>query len=178
MIRSNILWALLLPIALGGCSSNNDDLQDWMQKQGESLRGKIEPIPELQPYEAFAFNPNAVIDPFKPRKVDIGRANTTKGPDTARRREALEAFPLEKIRMVGTIAQGKELVALLRTEDNRVFQVRRGNYAGQNFGVVTAVSESEVNLKELFQDGAGEWAEKLTRIGLSENNKSAEAGAR
>jgi type IV pilus assembly protein PilP len=159
---------LATAVCITGCASNSDDLEQWMQQQGASLRGKIEPIPELQPYEAFVFNGGAVVDPFKPRKVDIGRANTTKGPDSARRREALEAFPLEKIRMVGTVQQGRDLVALVRTEDNRVFPLRKGNYVGQNYGVVTSVSESEVGLRELFQDGAGEWTEKLSRIGLAE----------
>jgi type IV pilus assembly protein PilP len=165
-------------LALSGCGSKNDDLTAWMQEQGNSLRGKIEPIPELQPYEAFSFNANAVVDPFKPRKVDVGRANSTKGPDTNRRREALEAFPLEKIRMVGTVQQGKSLVALVRTEDNRVFQLRQGNYVGQNFGVVTSVTESEIALRELFQDGAGEWTEKLSRIGLSESKSGAAEGSK
>jgi type IV pilus assembly protein PilP len=166
---------LAATLCLAGCAEKNDDLQDWMRKQGESLRGKIEPIPELQPYEAFAFSPTAVIDPFKPRKVDIGRANSTKAPDSARRREPLEAFPLEKIRMVGTLQQGKELIGLVRTEDNRVFPIKRGNYLGQNFGVVTSVNESELIMRELFQDGAGEWSERLNRIGLTEA-KTAEAG--
>jgi type IV pilus assembly protein PilP len=171
------LLVLTLLLLIGGCGTNNDDLQQWMNEQGKNQRGKISPIPELQPYEAFTFKPEAVIDPFQPRKVDIGRANTTKGPDTTRRREALEAFSLEKIRMVGTIQQTNELVGLVRTEDNRVFQVKRGNYVGQNFGVVTSISEAEISLRELFQDGAGEWTEKLTRIGLTES-KSAEAGKR
>jgi type IV pilus assembly protein PilP len=176
MKRIAVVFPLVL--ALIGCSNSNDDLQAWMQEQGNALRGKIEPIPELQPYEAFVFNPGAVVDPFKPRKVDIGRANTTQGPDQNRRREALEAFPLEKIRMVGTVQQSRDLAALVRTEDNRVFQVRKGNYVGQNFGVVTSVSESEIALRELFQDGAGEWVEKLSRIGLSESKAGGADGSK
>ncbi len=166
---------MLAVVGVAGCANNNEDLNDWMKKQGESARGKIPPIPELKGYEPFTFDPLAVIDPFKPRKVDIGRANSAKGPDTNRRREALEAFPLEKIRMVGTLQQGRDLTGLVRTEDNRVFQVKRGNYVGQNFGVVTSITDAEINLKELFQDGAGEWTERLTRIGLTES-KTAETG--
>jgi type IV pilus assembly protein PilP len=164
-----------LSLALVGCGDKNDDLRDWMKSQGDNLRGKIDPIPDLQPYEPFAFIPANVIDPFKPRKVDIGRANSTKAPDSNRRKEALEAFPLEKMRMVGTLQQTKDLIALVRTEDNRVFQVKRGNYIGQNFGVVTAISDTEISLRELLQDGAGEWIERMTRIGLTEA-KSSEVG--
>jgi type IV pilus assembly protein PilP len=160
--------ALFAAIALVGCANKNDDLRDWMKTQGESMRGKIDPIPELAPYEPFTFVPANTIDPFKARKVDIGRANSTKAPDSNRRKEALEAFPLEKIRMVGTLQQTGELIGLVRTEDNRVFQIKRGNYAGQNFGVVTAISESEISLRELLQDGAGEWIERVTKIGLTE----------
>lgn len=162
-------------LTLIGCGDKNDDLRDWMKSQGDNLRGKIDPIPDLQPYEPFAFVPANVIDPFKPRKVDIGRANSTKAPDSNRRKEALEAFPLEKMRMVGTLQQTKDLIALVRTEDNRVFQVKRGNYIGQNFGVVTAISDTEISLRELLQDGAGEWIERMTRIGLTEA-KSSEVG--
>jgi type IV pilus assembly protein PilP len=164
-----------LSLALVGCGDKNDDLRDWMKSQGDNLRGKIDPIPDLQPYEPFAFVPANVIDPFKPRKVDIGRANSTKAPDSNRRKEALEAFPLEKMRMVGTLQQTKDLIGLVRTEDNRVFQVKRGNYIGQNFGVVTAISDTEISLRELLQDGAGEWIERMTRIGLTEA-KSSEVG--
>jgi type IV pilus assembly protein PilP len=164
-----------LSLALAGCGDKNDDLRDWMKSQGDNLRGKIDPIPDLQPYEPFAFVPANVIDPFKPRKVDIGRANSTKAPDSNRRKEALEAFPLEKMRMVGTLQQTKDLIALVRTEDNRVFQVKRGNYVGQNFGVVTSISDTEISLRELLQDGAGEWIERMTRIGLTEA-KSSEVG--
>jgi type IV pilus assembly protein PilP len=164
-----------LSLALVGCGDKNDDLRDWMKSQGDNLRGKIDPIPDLQPYEPFAFVPANVIDPFKPRKVDIGRANSTKAPDSNRRKEALEAFPLEKMRMVGTLQQTKDLIALVRTEDNRVFQVKRGNYIGQNFGVVTSISDTEISLRELLQDGAGEWIERMTRIGLTEA-KSSEVG--
>jgi type IV pilus assembly protein PilP len=164
-----------MSLALVGCGDKNDDLRDWMKSQGDNLRGKIDPIPDLQPYEPFAFVPANVVDPFKPRKVDIGRANSTKAPDSNRRKEALEAFPLEKMRMVGTLQQSKDLVALVRTEDNRVFQVKRGNYVGQNFGVVTSISDTEISLRELLQDGAGEWIERMTRIGLTEA-KSSEVG--
>ncbi len=174
-MRKLLLTLLMSSFALTGCGDKNDDLRDWMKSQGDNLRGKIDPIPQLQPYEPFAFVPANVIDPFKPRKVDIGRANTTKAPDSNRRKEALEAFPLEKIRMVGTIQQGKELVGLVRTEDNRVFQVNRGNYVGQNFGVVVSVADAEIGLRELLQDGAGEWIERMTRIGLTEA-KSSEVG--
>jgi type IV pilus assembly protein PilP len=170
-MMSRTIFIPLLTLALGACANNTEDLSVWMQKQGESMRGKIDPIPELQPYEPYTFNANDVIDPFKPRKVDIGRSNSTKAPDANRRREALEAFPLEKIRMVGTMqhAKEKDLTALVRTEDNRVFQLKRGNYVGQNFGVVTSITEADINLKELFQDGSGEWTERVTRIGLLES---------
>jgi len=88
-----------------------------------------------------------------------------------RRKEALEAYPLETLKMVGTMQKGQALIGLVSTNDNRVFQVRQGNYVGQNFGVITAISEGEINLKELFQDGAGDWAERQTKIMLQEREQ-------
>ena len=89
----------------------------------------------------------------------------------SRRKEALEVFPLETLKMVGTLQRGRAMVGLIKATDNRVFQVRQGNYMGQNFGVITAVSEGEITLKELFQDGAGDWAERQSKIMLQEREQ-------
>jgi type IV pilus assembly protein PilP len=157
-------------LVLSGCGSNeNDDLRAWMAEQGASSRGKIPPIPPIRPYEAFTYNAFSISDPFKPRKIESAKGALA--PNLARRKEALEAFPLETLSMVGTLQRGKATVGLVKAADNRVFQVRQGNYMGQNFGVITAISESEIALKELFQDGAGDWAERQTKMLLQEREQ-------
>ncbi len=153
--------ALMLSVAalIGGCAGSDEQgLRAWMNEQGANVRGKIDPIPSMRPYEPFSYNAFDQADPFKPRKIDTGKG--ANAPDTTRRKEALEGFPLESLAMVGTLQRGRTVVALIKTSDNRVFQARQGNHAGQNFGVITAVTDGEITLKELFQDGAGDWAER------------------
>ncbi len=157
-------------LLLTGCGGGeDDDLRAWMKDQGAASRGKIEPIPAMRPYEAFTYNAFDQADPFKPRKIETGKG--ARGPDMTRRKEALEAFPLETLKMVGTLQKGQAMIGLIKANDNRVFQVRQGNYVGQNFGVITTISEGEINLKELFQDGAGDWAERQTKIMLQEREQ-------
>jgi type IV pilus assembly protein PilP len=162
---------VMIPILLAGCTaSGEEDLRTWMSEQGANARGKIDVIPAMRPYEPFAYNAFDQADPFKPRKIETGKG--ANAPDTTRRKEALEGFPLESLSMVGTLQRGRTVVALIKTSDNRVFQARQGNHAGQNFGVITAISDSEVTLKELFQDGAGDWAERQTKMMLQEREQS------
>jgi type IV pilus assembly protein PilP len=157
-------------LALVGCGGGgDDDLKAWMAEQGASSRGKIQPIPPIRPYEAFTYNAFGQPDPFKPRKIESAKG--TRGPDLARRKEALEAFPLETLAMVGSLERGRAMIGLVKASDNRVFQVRQGNYMGQNFGVITNVNESEISLKELFQDGAGDWVERQTKMMLQEREQ-------
>lgn len=169
--RLNFLLAIAVTGLLSGCGGSGDeDLRAWMAEQGAASRGKIEPIPAMRPYEAFTYNAFDQPDPFKPRKIETGKGS--RGPDMTRRKEALESFPLETLRMVGTLQRGRAMVGLVKASDNRVFQVRQGNYMGQNFGVITAVAEGEITLKELFQDGAGDWAERQSKIMLQEREQN------
>ena len=157
-------------LVLSSCGGGDDqDLKGWMAEQGLASKGKIDPIPAMRPYEAFTYNAFDQPDPFKPRKIETGKGS--RGPDMARRKEALEAYPLETLKMVGTLQKGRAIVGLVKANDNRVFQVRQGNYMGQNFGVITAISDGEVTMKELFQDGAGDWAERQTKIMLQEREQ-------
>jgi type IV pilus assembly protein PilP len=157
-------------ILLTACSSGGEeDLRAWMAEQGTAARGKIAPIPPMRPYEAFTYNAFDQSDPFKPRKIESGKG--ARGPDMTRRREALESYPLETLKMVGTLQRGQATIGLIRGNDNKVFQVRQGNYVGQNFGVITSVGEGEITLKELFQDGAGDWAERQSKIMLQEREQ-------
>ena len=92
-------------------------------------------------------------------------------PDLNRRKEALEAYPIESLKMVGTLERSKTMYALIRTSDKTVFQVRSGNYMGQNFGVITGVNESEIRLRELVQDSSGDWAERQSRLLLDDQEQ-------
>ncbi|MCS6997042.1 MAG: pilus assembly protein PilP [Casimicrobiaceae bacterium] len=162
---------MLFAVGLTACAgSDEQELRAWMEQQGQNMRGRIEPIPSVRTYETFTYTAAALPDPFKPRKLETGKGSM-RGPDLTRRREALEAYPLETLTMVGTIQQGSTTIGLVRTKENRVFQVRPGNYMGQNFGVITAITDNEITLKELYQDGAGDWVERQTKLQLQQQEQ-------
>ena len=152
---------------LAGCgSATHEDLREWMAEQGKGAKGRLDPLPTIRPYEPFAYNAFDLPDPFKPRKIEPSKNASKLAPDLTRRREPLEAFPLESLSMVGTIEKGKALYALVKTPERDIYQVRQGNYLGQNYGVVVDISDSELKLKELVQDGAGDWAERSSALNL------------
>ena len=154
-------------LLLAGCGGDShQDLRGWMAEQGKGGKGKLEPLPQIKPYEPFTYNAFDLSDPFKPRKIEPNRGSSKLAPDMSRRKEPLEAFPLESLNMVGSMQQGKTMFALVRTPERDVYQVRVGNYLGQDYGIVTAVTESDVVLKELVQDSAGDWSERNSTLQL------------
>jgi type IV pilus assembly protein PilP len=164
---------LFLPVALvvlGGCSSEIDELKQFVRESDKGLPRRIEPLPAVKPFEPFAYEGFDLPDPFKPRKLT---PTSKPGPDDRiaielnRRKEPLEAFPLEQLKMVGTLSQGKDTYALVRAEKT-LYRVKKGNYMGQNFGLITDVTESEIKLKEIVQDSAGDWAERQSVLPLLE----------
>ena len=163
---------LLVPIALAvlaGCSSEIDELKSFVRDSEKGLPRRIEPLPPVKPFEPFAYEGFDLPDPFKPRKLAPPKEGGGGGlaPDLNRRKEPLEAFPLEQLKMVGTLSQGKDTYAIVRA-DKTLYRVKKGNYMGQNFGLITDVTESEIKLKEIVQDSAGDWAERQSVLPLLE----------
>jgi len=157
---------VLLVVGCGG--ESHQDLRAWMQEQGKGAKGKLDPLPQVKPYEPFTYNAFDLPDPFKPRKIEPVKSGGMLAPDLNRRKEPLEAFPLESLQMVGTLQRGRTTFALVRTTDKDIYQVRIGNYLGQNFGVIIGISDSEIHLKELVQDGSGDWTERSSTLQLAE----------
>jgi type IV pilus assembly protein PilP len=161
-------------VALAGCGGeSHQDLRAWMAAQGAGVKGKLDPLPQMKPYEPFAYNAFDLPDPFKPRKIEPTKGASKLAPDMARRKEPLESYPLESLNMVGTLEKGKTMYALVRTPEKDLYQVRQGNYLGQNYGVVVAVSDAEIRLKELVQDGAGDWTERSSTLQLLQPDAAA-----
>lgn len=167
-------YLLIAPVAvclwLSGCGGEkHSDLRAWVKQQDDLPRGRIPPLPEVKPYEAIEYAAFDLTDPFKPRKIEPPKTGQRGGlqPDPNRRREPLEAYPLESLKMVGVLRQ-KETFALVKTPDNTLFQVKAGNYLGQNFGRILAVSDSAIKLKEILQDSNGNWEEKEQSLLLQE----------
>jgi type IV pilus assembly protein PilP len=163
---------LLIPAALvvlGGCTSDIDNLKQFVRESDKGLPRRIEPLPAVKPFEPFAYEGFDLPDPFKPRKLTAPKEGGGGGvaPDLNRRKEPLEAFPLEQLKMVGTLAQGNDTYALVRA-DKTLYRVKKGNYMGQNFGLITDVNDAEIKLKEIVQDSAGDWAERQSVLPLLE----------
>lgn len=162
-------------LLLAGCSGEEQqELKQWMRDSAKNLKGKVPPLPPVKAYEPFTYAANELPDPFKPSKIDpeSGKQaqNAKKGglqPDFNRKREPLEAFPLESLKMVGTLEQDKAMYALIRADSN-LYRVTMGNYLGTNFGKITAITETEVSIKELAQDAGGDWMERSSSLQLSE----------
>ena len=168
MMRAAAIWvcACLALTACGG--SGHPDLDAWMKEQGKTAKGKLDPLPQIKPYDPFTYNAFDLPDPFKPRKIEPTKGGGKLAPDFTRRKEPLESFPLESLIMVGTLAKNKTTYALVATPERDVFQVRAGNYMGQNYGVITEIGDSELKLKELLQDGAGDWTERSSSLQLQQ----------
>jgi type IV pilus assembly protein PilP len=174
MIRSTHLLLMWVTLIVAGCGGEEfQDLHDFVKNSGVDLRGKVDPAPEIKPYEPFNYdNSLGLPDPFKPRKAE-SRNNPQPGlnqPDTARRKEALEEFPLDSLKMVGFLMQNNVAHAIIRAPapDNKLHRVRVGNFMGQNFGEVTGVSETEIKVKEMVQDSTGDWSERVSSLQLVE----------
>ena len=164
---------LLVPIAavavLASCSSEIDELKTFVRDSEKGLPRRIDPLPAVKPFEPFTYEGFDLPDPFKPRKLTPPKEGGGGGlaPDLNRRKEPLEAFPLEQLKMVGTLSMNNEMYAIVRA-DKTLYRVKKGNYMGQNFGLITDVTESEIKLKEIVQDSAGDWAERQSVLPLLE----------
>jgi type IV pilus assembly protein PilP len=162
------LAILVTVLGLTGCGGGDmDDLQTFVAEAGKDMQGKIEPLPEVKVYEPFTYNAFDLPDPFKPRKLTTSGGGGMQ-PDLTRPKEPLEAFSLETLKMVGVLSKKGVIHAVIKTPDNAVYHVHKGNYVGQNFGLVTQISDTEVTLREIVQDSAGDWSERISTLILQE----------
>lgn len=155
---------------LAGCGEGHGDIRQFIKDADKNTPRSIEPLPQVKPYTLFAYEGFDLPDPFKPRKLAV-KQNDASGlaPDLNRRKEPLEAYPLEQLKMVGTLSQAGEMYGLVRAEKT-LYRVKKGNYLGQNFGLITEITDTEIKLKEIVQDTAGDWTERQSVLPLLEGN--------
>jgi type IV pilus assembly protein PilP len=180
MMLRRIALVMVCVSALWGCAgSDQDELVQWMAEQRNATRPRIKPIPEPKNFAPQAYNQEASTDPFSNQKLtqalrrESAAASTNAGliaPELARRKEPLEAFPLDVMSMTGSLNRSGQVVALIMV-DRLLYQVRTGGYLGQNYGLITKITETEVALREIVQDAAGEWIERAVTLQLQEGSK-------
>ncbi|HEY2255647.1 MAG TPA: pilus assembly protein PilP [Variovorax sp.] len=179
MSALRFLWLGIAVIGLSGCfGSEQEDLQRWMAEQRAQVRPSVPPITEPKKFTPQAYTEAGSFDPFDMQKLtqalrrDSAQPSTSGliGPELARRKEALEAFPLDSMVMVGSLNRNGQPVALISV-DKLLYQVRVGNYLGLNYGLITRISETELGLREIVQDAAGEWIERVATLQLQERTK-------
>ena len=165
---------LLLAIALTGlaaCGSDMDELDAYINQIKARPGGRIEPLPEITPYEVFTYVADAegLRSPFVPDTAQRSLAsNNSTRPEENRSKEYLEGFPLDTLAMVGTLDIGDNQYGLVQTADGLIHRVVPGNYMGQNDGRITEISESEITLVEIISDGIGGFIERDAAVGLAD----------
>lgn len=167
--------AALLVLGLYGCGDGGiQEVSQWMQETRQQTRVSIKPLSPPKKFTPYNYEPNGREDPYSPNKLAVAFAKSkgTGGvhPNLERRREALESYPLDTLHMVGTLSKPGMTYALIQA-DKSVYQVKVGNYIGQNLGMITKITENEIELKEVVQDASGEWVEREAKLELQETQK-------
>jgi type IV pilus assembly protein PilP len=173
---ANPLYVRILSISLlmllSGCGSDGmDDLREFVKTAHAGKSAKVEPLPEIKQQEPFAYAASTLIDPFAPfaRKTAAAAAGGAgPRPDMNRRKEPLEEFPLDALRMVGTLTRGKQSWAVIQAPDGTIHRAAIGHFLGQNFGKILRITEEKISLLELVQGPSGDWVEREAGVALAE----------
>lgn len=160
-------------LLLAGCSSPDlGDLHRFVEQQKARTPGRIEPIPEIRQIETFIYEDRGRRDPFAPMQEqatkEVALAENGIQPDFARRKEELELFALDSLRMVGVLEQAGVMWGLVKTKEGTIHRVKNGNYMGRNHGRIMQVSEDKITLNEIIQDGSGGYSERQAALAMTE----------
>jgi len=170
--RAAALAALpLLPLV--GCGGDTQELQVWMDQQRREARPNAQPLAAPKKFDPAPYDAGQLVDPFSPQKLNVAIKQEARQPNSLlatelnRRREPLESYPLDGMAMVGSLSRDGRQYALLKV-DTLLYQVKSGDYIGQNYGKITKITETEIALREIVQDAAGEWIERTSTLQLQE----------
>jgi type IV pilus assembly protein PilP len=168
-----LLPALLMAGLLGACSADEDELRGWMEQQRREVKPNVTPLQPPKKFDPQPYNTAQAVEPFSTQKLTVALKQEARQPNSLlaaelnRRKEPLEAYPLDSMSMVGSVNKQGQPFALLRV-DNLLYQVKPGDYLGQNYGRITKIAETEIALREIVQDAAGEWIERPAVLQLVE----------
>jgi len=165
--------ALLCAILAPACSGEQEELQQWMEQQKREVKPNVQPLSEPKKFNPQPYAAVTGVEPFSTQKLTVALKQEARQPNSLlaaeinRRKEPLEAYPLDSMTMVGSLTREGRPYALLRV-DNLLYQVKLGDYLGQNYGKITRITETDISLREIVQDAAGEWIERTTALQLQE----------
>ena len=160
-------------LALAGCAGDQDELQQWMEQQKREVKPNVEPLSPPKKFNPQPYAALGAVEPFSTQKLTVALKQEARQPNSLlaaeinRRKEPLEAYPVDSMSMVGSVLRNGRPYALLRV-DNLLYQVKPGDYLGQNYGKITQISETNVAYREIVQDAAGEWIERSSALQLQE----------
>ena len=155
-------------LLIAGCSSADDDLNRFVEETKHEPGGRVEPLPEIKPYETYVYADSDMRSPFMPSAPGAGAGLAGVRPDSKRNREFLEQFSLDTLKMVGTLKLGGRMFGLVQTKDGLVHRVSDGNYMGQADGKITDITPAKITLTEIVPDGLGGYMERPAALGLNE----------
>lgn len=169
----SLLAVVAAVLTLAGCSADQTELRDWMEQKRREIKPSVAPLQPPKKFDPQPYTGAQAIDPFSTQKLSVALKQESQQPNSMlsaelnRRKEPLEAFPLDSMNMVGSVNKQGRPFALLRV-DNLLYQVKAGDYLGQNYGRVMRISETDITLREIVQDAAGEWIERPVTLQLQE----------
>lgn len=170
------LSAGLLVATLAACSGEQDELTQWMEQQKREVKPNVLPLTPPKKFDPQPYTALTGVDPFSTQKLTVALKQEARQPNSMlaaeinRRKEPLEAYPLDSMAMVGSVAKKGQPYALLKV-DNLLYQVKVGDYLGQNYGKITRITETDISLREIVQDAAGEWIERSSSLQLQEKSR-------
>jgi len=170
------LSATVFAMSLAACSGEQDELTQWMEQQKREVKPSVLPLSPPKKFDPQPYTALTGVDPFSTQKLTVALKQEARQPNSMlaaeinRRKEPLEAYPLDSMSMVGSVAKHGQPYALLKV-DNLLYQVKVGDYLGQNYGKITKITETDISLREIVQDAAGEWIERPGSLQLQEKSR-------
>ena len=168
-----LVTAGVVSLGLAGCSTDEGELVQWMEQQKREVKPNVEPLSAPKKFVPQPYTALTSVEPFSTQKLAVALKQEARQPNSLlageinRRKEPLEAYPVDSMKMVGSVTRSGRPYALLKV-DNLLYQVKAGDYLGQNYGKITKISETDVAFREIVQDAAGEWIERMSALQLQD----------
>jgi type IV pilus assembly protein PilP len=165
-----------MTLTLSACAGDDEELQQWMEQQRREVRPSVQPLSAPKKFDPQAYVAADAVEPFSTQKLSVAIKQEVRQPNSLlaaelnRRKEPLEAYPLDSMSMVGSVVKQGRPMALLRV-DNLLYQVKAGEHLGQNYGKIVKITETDIALREIVQDAAGEWIERTSTLQLQERGR-------